>query len=908
ILFVAPIPLLTKEFLEVGTLDPDPVIKPGDDVVLRFTITNTSTTSGATDIEFLDELTDGSSSIPPDLTSGFLPFPVTVTLPPDPDPPCGTGSSLALVSAGTDRVGLELTGGSLDAAPGTGDTGATCTFDVTVTIPTDMAAGTYTNTTEEITATVDDATHTGLPASDTLTVIAAPSLSKAFTDDPVGPGDTVTLEFTLTYSPDASGDATAITFTDDLTFLASLTATGLPVNEPCGTGSSLTGSAGDTLLTFAGGTLEPGESCTFSVTLNVPAGAASDSYTNTTSTVVATVEGELATSMAGSDNLIVADLVFTKEFVGDPVIAGETLTLRFSIENIHPTEDATNITFTDNLNAVLSGLTATLPASSDNCGGTLSGTSSLTYTGGSVLSGQTCTIEVKVLVPLGTADGTYNNMTNNLSTSLGTIDPAVDTLAVNSNLIELTKSFTDAPVAPGDTVTLELTLTNLDADRAASAIAFTDDLGATLTDLTFDSVLLNTCGATVTGINTTLITVANASISGGASCTIQASLSVPAAAAADTYTNTTSGVTGTIGGFSVSGDAASDNLEVIQLLEFSKSFDGPTAATNTAILTFTITNPGLDAATGITFLDNLDDVITGLQVTGSLPTDPCGSGSTVSGTSLLLFSGGELSAMGGTCSFYVTVQVPSSASAGTYTNTTSDLSQNGLKVAEPATADLQIEPKPTFAKVFTPDGIGQGLTSALTFTIDNSTSAINATALDFSDSLPTGVVVATPANASTTCSGGTITAVAGSGVISYSGGSVSAGANCTVKANVTGSSVGSHFNTTGDLTSSSGNSGTASDTLTVVSPPSFSKAFAPSAIPGGGTSTLTFTINNSNNTFSATSLDFSDTLPTGVVVATPANASTTCTGGTVTATNGSGSISYTGGSVGASSSCTVQAD
>ncbi|MCP3867945.1 MAG: hypothetical protein GY703_07600, partial [Gammaproteobacteria bacterium] len=397
ILFVAPIPLLTKEFLEVGTLDPDPVIKPGDDVVLRFTITNTSTTSVATDIEFLDELTDGSGGVPPDLTSGFLPFPVTVTLPPDPDPPCGAGSALALVSPGTDRMALELTGGSLDDAPGAS---ATCTFDVTVTIPTDMAAGTYTNTTEVITATVDGATHTGLPASDTLTVIAAPSLAKAFTDDPVGPGDTVTLEFTLTYSPDASGDATAINFTDDLTDLSpslpGLTATGLPINEPCGTGSSLTGSAGDTLLTFAGGTLVPGGSCTFSVTLNVPAGAASNSYINTTSTVGATVEGELATSVAGSDDLIVADLVFTKEFVGDPVIAGESLTLRFSIENIHPTEDATNITFTDNLNAVLSGLTATGAPSVNTCGGTLSGTTSLTYAGGSVLSGDSCSIEVEV--------------------------------------------------------------------------------------------------------------------------------------------------------------------------------------------------------------------------------------------------------------------------------------------------------------------------------------------------------------------------------------------------------------------------------------------------------------------------------------------------------------------------------
>ncbi|MCP3867131.1 MAG: DUF11 domain-containing protein, partial [Gammaproteobacteria bacterium] len=191
-----------------------------------------------------------------------------------------------------------------------------------------------------------------------------------------------------------------------------------------------------------------------------------------------------------------------------------------------------------------------------------------------------CSIEVEVQVPLGAADGTYNNVTSDLLTSLGTIDPAVDTLAVNSNHIELTKSFTNDPVAPGDTVTLEFTLTNLDAVRAASAIAFTDDLDATLTGLTFDdNSVLNDCGATVAGVpDSSTIKVSGASLASGGSCTIRASLLVPSGAAAGTYTNTTSDVTGTIGGFPVTGDATSDNLEVIQLLEFSKSFDGPTAA------------------------------------------------------------------------------------------------------------------------------------------------------------------------------------------------------------------------------------------------------------------------------------------------------------------------------------------
>ena len=894
-LFVEPVPILTKEF----TGDP---VEPGGTVTLRFTITNTSTTSGATDIAFIDELTDGGPG------TGFLPFPVSVTLPPVPDPPCGAGSSLGFVFPDIDRQGLSLTGGNLAAAGMPGDS---CTFEVTLTVPAGFPADTYTNTTGEPTATVDGATRTGKAATDNLVVISAPSLSKSFSDDPVGPGGTVTLEFTLSHDANSLTNATDITFTDDLTFLAGLTATLPPTPDPpCGAGSSLTGSAGDTLLTLTGGTLTPGENCTFSVTLNVPAGAAPGSYTNVTSSISATVMGATRTSAPAMDALNVAGLVFTKEFVDDPVIAGDTVTLRFTIENIHPTDDATITFFTDSLSTALSGLAATGPPSVNTCGGTLSGTTFLTYVGGSVLSEQTCTIEVEVLVPAAAADDTYTNITSSLAANQGgavVIDPATDDLTVTSSLLALTKSFTDDPVAPGGTVTLEFTLTNMDAAQAASTIGFSDDLGATLSGLTFDSVLFDDCGGTVLGVSTDMITVSGVSLTAAGSCTIRLSLSVPGSAAANIYTNTTGAVSGMIGGFAVSGNAASDDLEVLNLLAFSKSFDGPTTATGSAVLSFTITNPGANTATGIAFTDDLNAVIPGLIAT-SLPASPCGMGSSLSGISFLTLTDGELSPMGGTCSFDVDVLVPATATAGTFPNVTNDLLQNGLKVAEPATASLVIEPPPTFAKAFAPAFIGLGQLSSLTFSIDNTASALAASSLDFTDNLPAGVAVASPPNASTTCTGGTITAADGTGVISYSGGSVGAGTSCTVQADVVGNAVGAHVNVTGDLTSSSGNSGTASDTLTVNPQPGFSKSFAPNPIIIGGTSTLTFTIDNTGSTVDATGLDFIDNLPTAVTVATPPNAITTCTGGTLTAVSGTSVMSYTGGTVTAASSCTISVD
>ena len=55
------------------------------------------------------------------------------------------------------------------------------------------------------------------------------------------------------------------------------------MTDVCGTGNGMIEwSSGDKFMLFSDGTLAPGETCTFSVVLDVPAGAASGTYVNTT--------------------------------------------------------------------------------------------------------------------------------------------------------------------------------------------------------------------------------------------------------------------------------------------------------------------------------------------------------------------------------------------------------------------------------------------------------------------------------------------------------------------------------------------------------------------------------------------------------------------------------------------------
>ena len=500
---------------------------------------------------------------------------MSATLPVDPEV-CGAGSSLALVSVGTDRQGLSLSGGNLAA-------GDTCTFDVTLSIPSDLGPGIYLNTTEEITATVDGATRTGDPASDTLTVIGAPKLTKAFADDPVAAGGTVTLEFTLTHSPDASGDATDIAFTDDLTALTpalvGLAATGLPLTEACdpdGPGGNVgTGTLSESggVLTFLGGALSPGESCAFDVTLAVPSDAAAGSYANTTSSVSATMGGLTVTSPQAADDLEVQGLALTKEFTDDPAIAGGSVTLRYSIANTSASSSATDIFFRDDLDDALDNLAATtLPAGVTACGAVasltgLSGNTVLQFEGGSLSAGESCTFDVVLQVPAGAADGTYKSITNLFSATFdGTptvFDNARDDLTVLSDFLLLSKEFTDDPVAPGDTVTLEFTLSNLGGGQI-TAIGFTDDLVGALPGLSSSSGTLNgVCGAGSSIGGTTLLTFSGGTLDPGTSCTFSVTVSVDIGVANGTVaTNTVSDAQGVLGGQTVFADAATADLVI----------------------------------------------------------------------------------------------------------------------------------------------------------------------------------------------------------------------------------------------------------------------------------------------------------------------------------------------------------
>ncbi|MGD0735468.1 MAG: Ig-like domain repeat protein [Terracidiphilus sp.] len=241
-----------------------------------------------------------------------------------------------------------------------------------------------------------------------------------------------------------------------------------------------------------------------------------------------------------------------------------------------------------------------------------------------------------------------------------------------------------------------------------------------------------------------------------------------------------------------------------------------------------------------------------------------------------------------------------SATTFTYTDASSGLATSSGGTAN---AGIEILGPPSITTSFSPTVIqpisGSGTTvSTLTFSITNG----NAIPIDasFTDSLPANLLVAAAPDVTNNC-GGSVTAPPGTGPISFSNAALAPG-TCTITVNVQ-SAVDNTYNNSVTIDSTiAGNGITSLATLTVINPPHIIKAFGAASMPAGATTSLTFTVSNPNQNETLSSINFTDSFPFGLVVATPNGVSNTCSG-TFTATAGSGLASLSGTALAPGASC-----
>lgn len=382
-------------------------------------------------------------------------------------------------------------------------------------------------------------------------------------------------------------------------------------------------------------------------------------------------------------------------------------------------------------------------------------------------------------------------------------------VAIGQVSLLFSKAFDPNVIAPENVSTLVFTIDNSAGGSVATDISFVDNLPAGLLVATPSNQLTDCAAGIITApFGGASIGFSSGLVEAGASCTIAIDI-VSTTDVSGNLINITDNLTSSEGD---SGAAVAEIFIDSSLISFTKAFMPAIIPVETiSTLTFTLNNNVADAIANISFADTLPDGVV-LAAIPNVSTDcPGGAITAVAGGTIIGFNTSDF--LSGFTRCFVSVDVTSDT-AGIFINTSSDLlselGSNGR-----TTAQLEVVPLPVFAKEFVPDTIDVGASSTLAFHVDNTLSALDATALSFTDNLPAGVVVADQPNANTTCGGGILTADPDTGVIVYVDGTVSAVAACVVSVDVTAAIPGIQVNVTNDLISSLGNSGSATAVITV---------------------------------------------------------------------------------------------
>jgi uncharacterized repeat protein (TIGR01451 family) len=467
-------------------------------------------------------------------------------------------------TGGVTTINAPSGGSTIGIVNGTIPANGSCTVSVTITSNT---PGNYVNT---IAAGALDtsAGPNGLSASDTLLVVARPTIAKSFSTTSIAPSGSSTL--TIVLSNSNAVDITGVTFNDvfptspgAMTVAAPLTATNTCGGTLLDSGGTAL-AAGDVGIRLTGGAIPANSSCTVTVTVTATVGG---TYTNSIAIGALTGTGAtvaLSNAAAATANLAVSvqPPAMTKAFAVNPVGTNEATALAFTITNPNPSTPLTGVAFTDTFPTLPSGMVVANPpvATTSGCGTPTftptAGAASISMSGGAIAANGTCVVSVNVVVP---NVGTYNNVSGTVtSTNGGAGITASATLTAPRTPIAA-KSFALASAPAGSPVTLTITISNPNASTTLTGVAILDAYPSGMTNFAAGSVACTVgSSATLTGglVGGSTVGITGGTLSGGGSCTITASVS---ASTAGSYLNTTANVTSTIGG---TGNTASATLTV----------------------------------------------------------------------------------------------------------------------------------------------------------------------------------------------------------------------------------------------------------------------------------------------------------------------------------------------------------
>ncbi len=734
----------------------------------------------------------------------------------------------------------------------------------------------------------------------TVTVIAGASVSKAFSPTPVAQGQTSVLTVTLTNATDTA--ITNAALTDALpTTPGNVVVAASPATSTTCAGGTVTAIAFSGSVSIAGATIPANGNCNFKVNVT---GNTVGTHTNTIPIgALSSAEGLSNTAAATANLGISTGITGTKAFSPTSVANNGVSRVTVTVTNVSA-GPLTGVSITDPLGA---NLQVASPANAaTTCAGTpiltaTPGANSASLTGAAIGIGGNCQFLFDVKAINNPTDWPNTIPVGNVTSAEGPANTAVisATLGKTATSIAINKSFDPVIVTGGQPSVLRIDITNpIGSPSGADNVTFTDTFPTGIEVYAVPNPSTTCTNGVVTAVpGAGSITLSGATLPANSTCSVFVTTTsvrflnlvntIPAGAI-----STTQGYTNSL--------PTTATLSTLQGLGASKSFTptsisvGQTATLKIRLFSTRNPNQPNTVLTGVSFTDSLPDGLT-VAPSPNASTD-CTSGTLTAeaNASLVTLSGATIPP-DTNCSVQVDV---TASELGAYTNTIPEetvTSAEGFKNPNDAVATLNVLDPPVITKAFSPAPVKAGQVSTLTVIITNAnTQTLNGVAL--TDNLPSGLSVASPPNASTTCAGGAVAAAVAGTSIALTNATVPANGACIFQADVFSNVPGDYENTipANALVTTQGvtNTAPATNTLTVLQPPTVAKSFNPTTINVGEPSLLTLTLGNDNPSSITLASVLTDTLPGTLVVASPNSLDGTCTLDSVTAVPGSNTIQY----------------
>ena len=744
---------------------------------------------------------------------------------------------------------------SVTCTRGTWVSGASTTFTVVVTAPSQSAA--LTNTAAIASTTPDpNSGNNSATANTTVNASADLAITKA------GPG-TVTaggnISYTLTATNNGPSNAANVSLTDTLP--AGVTFVSITPSN----GGWSCGNTGNTSATCTRGTWAAGASTVFTLIVTAPAQA--NSLTNTVSITSTTADPNPGnnTDSVNTNVTASADLAVTKLGPGS-VTAGGAVTYDVTVRNLGPS-DATGVNVLDTLPAGVTFVSVTPSNGGWSCSNV--GNVSVSCTRGNWNTGASTTFTVVV-----TAPNNATSLTNTVSIASTTpdIDPTNNTASVSTTVtasadLRLVKSG-PATVAAGGNVTYTLDVDNL-GPSAATNVSVVDTLPA---GVTFVSVTPSNAGWSCTNAANASATCTRATWAAGASTTFTIVVTAPAQAGALNNSATVSATTPDPAPGNNT-DTASTAVNASADLSVTKS--GPATVTAGGSISYTVNaaNNGPSDAASVSVTDTLPAGVTFVSVNASNAGWTCTNAGNVSVSCVR-----GTWAVGSSTTFTIVVTAPAQSAtlsnAVAIASTTADPNPGNNTATAPTTVNASADLAVTKTG---PATVTAGGTISYTVDAEN-LGPSDAANVSLVDTLPAGVsfVSVNASNAGWGCSN------AGNASVTCTRATWAAGSSTAFTIIVTAPNNSAALTNSVSITSttadpdSGNNSDTANTTVNASADLAVTKA-GPANVTAGGN--ISYTVDAENlGPSTAASVSLVDTLPAGVtfVSVSASNGGWTC--------------------------------